>query len=425
MTRASSSSSVELPRPRRAGPAGAVRGGGRLVRCLSESQARLDDERIAAVHGRRPGHRRVELALDLLVQAVEDRLLADGRDAVRRRRHDLGRLDGLVERLGVGAVNVARPRVRRQLGGLADLLGDGGGDAAEVAGEESRERVALGVVEHPEENAELDAVGMRLDLARLRRQLLDRPRILPALAFRRRGRRASRADWRWPPARETRPPRRGPSGSAPRSPASPGCPADAPSRSSCSRRSAARSSWCRSGPRSSGRPPARPVREVICTGLPVVSWAYMPGRGDTDALLPAAHAQPVELRAVEQLGEDRRNLLADDAGPVVDDGDPEARGLAGRRWRGVPSLGATSSVTTTSGRMPASSAASSALSTASLTQVRSAFRGLSKPRRWRFLVKNSETEISRWRAPISAADTTAFGSAVRRLGGERGGHLPP
>src|SRR3990172_8148734 len=70
----------------------------------------------------------------------------------------------------------------------------------------------------------------------------------------------------------------------------------------------------------------------------------------------------------------------------------------------APLLDATSSVTTTSGRRPASSDASSALSTASLTQVRSALRGLSKPSRWRFLVKNSETEISRWRAPISAAD---------------------
>src|SRR5262245_40574269 len=72
---------------------------------------------------------------------------------------------------------------------------------------------------------------------------------------------------------------------------------------------------------------------------------------------------------------------------------------------GDPLLTTTSTVTTTSGRMPASSAASRALSTASFTHVRSALRGLSKPRRWRFLVKNSETEISRWRAPISTADT--------------------
>src|SRR5262245_66324068 len=57
--------------------------------------------------------------------------------------------------------------------------------------------------------------------------------------------------------------------------------------------------------------------------------------------------------------------------------------------------------------MPASSAASSALSTASLTQVRSALRGLSKPSRCRFFVKNSETEMSRWRAPISTAEGVA------------------
>src|SRR5438552_8322564 len=61
--------------------------------------------------------------------------------------------------------------------------------------------------------------------------------------------------------------------------------------------------------------------------------------------------------------------------------------------------------------MPASSAASSALSTASLTQVRSALRGLSNPSRWRFFVKNSETEISRWRAPISTAEGVAAGLA--------------
>src|SRR5882672_8464250 len=78
---------------------------------------------------------------------------------------------------------------------------------------------------------------------------------------------------------------------------------------------------------------------------------------------------------------------------------------------GAPSATATSTLTRTSGRMPASSAASSALSTASLTQVRRAFRGLSNPSRWRFLVKNSETEISRCRAPISTAEGAAAGLA--------------
>src|SRR5262245_44971769 len=82
---------------------------------------------------------------------------------------------------------------------------------------------------------------------------------------------------------------------------------------------------------------------------------------------------------------------------------------------GSPLGGTTSTCTDTSGRMPASSAASKALSTASLTQVRSAFRGLSKPRRCRFLVKNSDTEISRCRAPISAAEAGAgaFGADGR------------
>src|SRR5574341_866808 len=76
-----------------------------------------------------------------------------------------------------------------------------------------------------------------------------------------------------------------------------------------------------------------------------------------------------------------------------------------------PPFATASSLTATSGRIPASSQASSALSTASLTQVSRAFRGLSNPRRCRFLVKNSETEISRWRAPISTAVTAGFGGA--------------
>ena len=56
-----------------------------------------------------------------------------------------------------------------------------------------------------------------------------------------------------------------------------------------------------------------------------------------------------------------------------------------------------------SGRMPASSQASRALSTASLTVVSRALRGLSKPSRCRFLAKNSLTEMSRWLAAIDWA----------------------
>ena len=48
------------------------------------------------------------------------------------------------------------------------------------------------------------------------------------------------------------------------------------------------------------------------------------GRADADALLAARHAQAVELRAVEQLGEDLRNLRPHDAGAVVRHADAEA-----------------------------------------------------------------------------------------------------
>src|SRR5437660_10448002 len=94
---------------------------------------------------------------------------------------------------------------------------------------------------------------------------------------------------------------------------------------------------------------------------------------------------------------------------------------------GASPLPATSTLTTTSGGIAASSRGSSALSTASLTQVSSACRGLSKPRRCRFLVKNSETEISRWRAPISTAVSVALGGGAAGFGFGAGGLLfiPP
>ena len=59
--------------------------------------------------------------------------------------------------------------------------------------------------------------------------------------------------------------------------------------------------------------------------------------------------------------------------------------------------------------MPASSQASSELSTASFTVVSRALAGLSNPSRWRFFVKNSLTEISRCREAIVSA-------VARRLG---------
>src|SRR5438094_9252499 len=91
------------------------------------------------------------------------------------------------------------------------------------------------------------------------------------------------------------------------------------------------------------------------------------GRRDADSLLSSAHAQPVELGPIQELREDRWDLLADDAGPIVGDRDPEAARLA--RRGGASPLATASTLTTTSGRIPASSQASRALSTASFTHV--------------------------------------------------------
>ena len=78
--------------------------------------------------------------------------------------------------------------------------------------------------------------------------------------------------------------------------------------------------------------------------------------------------------------------------------------------------------TRSSGRIEASSQASSELSTASLMVVSSAFEGLSKPSRWRFLAKNSETEISRCFEAIDSAVTRGVFGAERGAGaGSRGG----
>src|SRR2546428_10702163 len=68
-------------------------------------------------------------------------------------------------------------------------------------------------------------------------------------------------------------------------------------------------------------------------GLAGRELAMHAGRRDADALLAPAHAQPMELGPVQQLREDRWDLLADDPGTVVGHRDPEAARLArgGRR----------------------------------------------------------------------------------------------
>ena len=59
------------------------------------------------------------------------------------------------------------------------------------------------------------------------------------------------------------------------------------------------------------------------------------GGADADALLAAAHPHTMEVRAVEQLRKDPGYVLANDPRSIVRDGNPEARGLAGRRHGAV------------------------------------------------------------------------------------------
>src|SRR5215475_8021162 len=148
---------------------------------------------------------------------------------------------------------------------------------------------------------------------------------------------------------------------------------------------------------------------MIWTGLPVVSCPYMPAAEIPMPCCPRLMRRRWNLEPYSSLANIRGICWRTIPGPlsvtVI------RKRLAWLGGGGASPLATASTLMTTSGRIPASSQASSALSTASLTQVSSAFRGLSNPRRCRFLVKNSETEISRWRAPISTADTAGLDTA--------------
>src|SRR6266542_1291574 len=300
-----------------------------LFRSLAEGQARFDYERIAAVDCGRPGHRSIEITLDLLIQSMEDRLLADGRDAVARRRHDLGGLYRLIEGLGGGAVNIFRPRLRRKFRGLADLLRDIGGNAAEIARQKTRKRMALRIVQHSQQYAELDPVGMRLDFTRLRRQLLNGPRIFFGLTL---GRMVDELDV-WIGNRDLFEILI--HGGAPL--------LIAPFNFERHLRSTmvlpvdfffldnARLVFLGIDLdfEIMGRRPRTGARNDLNRFAGRQLRVHAGGR-DADALLPAAHAQPMELGAIEKFGEDARNLLANDAGAVVDHCDPKPVRLAGR-----------------------------------------------------------------------------------------------
>ena len=93
----------------------------------------------------------------------------------------------------------------------------------------------------------------------------------------------------------------------------------------------------------------------------------------------------MELGTIQKLSKDKRYLFSNDPGPVVLHTYRKPSASFAGLINANPNLR----------KMPASSHASSELSTASFTLVRSAFLGESKPSRCRFFAKNSLTEISR------------------------------
>src|SRR6185436_17554275 len=87
----------------------------------AEREADLDRERIAAIDGGLAADGGVEVALDLLIEAREDRLLADRRQAVGRRVHDGRLLDRLVELFRGVAVDLPDEHLGIDARLLADL----------------------------------------------------------------------------------------------------------------------------------------------------------------------------------------------------------------------------------------------------------------------------------------------------------------
>src|SRR5436190_6256552 len=157
---------------------------------------------------------------------------------------------------------------------------------------------------------------------------------------------------------------------------------------------------------------------MIRTGLPVVSCPYIPAAEMPIACWPRLMRSRWNFEPYKSFAKIGGICWRTMPGPLS--ATVIRKRVAWLAGGGGPPLATGSSLTTTSGRIPASSQASSALSTASFTHVSSAFRGLSNPSRWRFLVKNSETEISRWRAPISTAVTVGLGGGAGVTAGTGG-----
>ena len=145
----------------------------------------LDLEGVATVDRGRTTAGGEELRLHFLQESREHRLGADRHETIGGWRHDLGRLNPLVERFGLGMAHLLDPGSIGQVGMGADLLGDPRSDPAEVLLEERTQLGPARPLQHLNERPEFDPLRMRLDLLRLRRKFIDRSGILDLLVRRR------------------------------------------------------------------------------------------------------------------------------------------------------------------------------------------------------------------------------------------------
>ena len=282
------------------------------------------------------------LALDHVQEADEPlahEVVADRAQAVRGRVHEPGRGDRLVELLGHGPVRPEDARPHRLLapGHLGQDLARGlGRDAAEGRLQEPAHVVALRLARREHEGAELDPVGVRLDLDRLLGQLVRGPGEDERLVARSVGARAlGRADRPRVPDRRVRVREGGvldvavdealallpvghdlelDPGAVLLVPALQGLVVDHHRLVLAGVEPDVEHVGVLA-PAHAARDPDR----LAGRELPVHRR-----RRDPDALLAASLLEPVELRAVEQLAEDLRHLWLDDPGAVVLDDHEEA-----------------------------------------------------------------------------------------------------
>jgi hypothetical protein len=359
--------------------------GGQLA---AEGDRGLDLERPAAVDLGRAARRGVELRAHALEHSREQLAHADRRQAVRRRRREPRLLEDLVEPLRLRGLDRAGLGAARDADRLAHGARGGGADAAEALLQEGVERAALlgelVVLEHLQQDAELDPLRVGLDLAGLRRQLLHAAREddhavglggdgRPGGGARLRGREhvgllvLGDARRRYEDDPRVRVRDRGQleelvDGAAPPLVLAVELDGDGGAGGELGRREEA--ALLRQRPRAGAQlaePRRREVLHLLVEGdlgavglgvhrqLDVVRRLALLGlredrhrlaggdqavhaRGaDADALLAAAHLQAVELGPVQQAAEDVLDLLAHDARAVVDDRHAVAAALCGGR----------------------------------------------------------------------------------------------